>query len=57
MKIFTAGTGAVDNTAQKIGSVDHWNENLSHYKNILNQFHWLNLEQLCAFSGGFMGDK
>ena len=57
MKITTEGTGAVKSTARTIVGVDHYNTNLSDYKNVLTQFHRMNLNQVRTFSGWFTGEE
>ena len=53
--ILTTGTGVVRTAARTIFGINHWNANLSDYKNLLSLFYWMILDQVRAFSGWFMG--
>ena len=57
MNIPTSGTGSFHTTSITIVGVGHWNAAVRDYINILTSYHQISLDQLCALSGWFMGDK
>ena len=57
MSIPTSGTGAVHATPKTIVGVDQWNTDVKYYIKIIISYHHMSLDQFCAFSGWFMGDK
>ena len=53
----TSRTGAVHTNPRTILGVYHWNADVRDYINTLTSYHQMSLDQVCAFSGWFIGNK